>query len=92
MSRRGIEGPPALVVEILSPSTAHRDRGIKLERYRHFGVREYWIVDIDARAVDVWRLGDGAPEPEVVEAAGHQRWMPVPGGPALEVAVAALVP
>jgi Uma2 family endonuclease len=92
MSPRGIEGPPELVVEILSPSTAHRDRGIKLERYRHFGVREYWIVDIDARAVEVWRLGDGALEPEVEPAAGHLRWMPVPGGPTLEVAVAELLP
>jgi Uma2 family endonuclease len=92
MSPRGIEGPPDLVVEILSPSTAHRDRGIKLERYRHFGVPEYWIVDIDARAVEVWRLGKGAREPEVVEAAGHLSWVPVPGGLALEVAVGALLP
>jgi len=37
------------VIEILSPSTAHRDRGIELERYRHFGVPDYWIVDIDQR-------------------------------------------
>src|SRR5688572_12698244 len=41
LSERGVEAAPDLVVEILSPSTAQRDRGIKLERYRHFGVREY---------------------------------------------------
>lgn len=38
-------GPPDLVVEILSPSTASRDRGDKLAIYAKFGVRHYWIVD-----------------------------------------------
>jgi Uma2 family endonuclease len=52
---RGVEAPPDLVVEILSLSTAHRDRGIKLERYRHFGVPEYWTW-ISRRVP--WRSGD----------------------------------
>src|SRR5690606_4698290 len=60
VSERGLEGAPDLVVEIVSPSTAHRDRGIKLERYRHFGVPEYWIVDGDRNAIEVWPLGEGA--------------------------------
>lgn len=42
---RGIEGPPDLVVEILSPSTAHKDRGRKLSIYAEYGVPEFWIVD-----------------------------------------------
>ena len=29
LSRRGVEGPPTLVVEILSPSTKTKDRGVK---------------------------------------------------------------
>jgi Uma2 family endonuclease len=57
LSDRGIEGPPDLVVEVLSPSTERRDRGIKLERYRHFGVGEYWIVDADRGLVEVWKRG-----------------------------------
>jgi len=89
---RGIEGRPDLVIEILSPSTAHRDRGTKLERYRHFGVPDYWIVDIDQRAVEVWRFAEGASEPEVLEAGEHFAWTPVPGGPTLEVAVADILP
>ncbi len=64
LTDRGVEGPPDLVVEVLSPSTRARDRGLKLERYRHFGVAEYWIVDPDGRTVDVWK--QGAPRPDVV--------------------------
>ena len=85
VSERGIEGPPDLIVEILSPSTAHRDRGIKLDRYRHFGVAEYWIVDIDARSLEVWRLGEVARAPQKVGATDVFLWEPVSGGAALEV-------
>jgi len=61
----GLIGPPDLVVEILSPATAARDRGIKLRLYERQGVGEYWIVDADEACVDVWRFGD---EP------GHERF------------------
>jgi len=54
LTDRGIEGPPDLVVEVTSPSTEARDRGLKLERYRHFGVGEYWIVDPERESVEVW--------------------------------------
>ncbi len=54
----GIVGPPDLVVEILSPSTASRDRSIKLRLYERQGVPEYWIVDPDENAVDVWRFDE----------------------------------
>lgn len=36
---------PDLVIEILSRSTAERDRGIKRENYEKSGVREYWLID-----------------------------------------------
>jgi Uma2 family endonuclease len=48
-------GAPDLVVEILSPSTASDDRGIKYETYEKYGVREYWLVDPDAKYVEVYR-------------------------------------
>ncbi len=45
VSDENIKGAPDFVVEILSPSTSKRDKKIKLELYRKFGVKEYWIVD-----------------------------------------------
>ncbi len=45
-----------LVVESLSPSTEERDRGIKLQLYRRYGVREYWLVDPEERTVEVLAL------------------------------------
>lgn len=44
--------------EVLSPSTRHRDRGIKLEAYRDAGVPEYWLVDPKARRVVVHTLSE----------------------------------
>ena len=40
-----VQGAPDLVVEILSPATADRDRGYKRELYGRHCVREYWLVD-----------------------------------------------
>lgn len=88
---RGVEGAPDLVVEVLSPSTAARDRGIKLERYRLFGVVEYWIVDPESRTVELWKLSEGVDEPLVLSGADRLRWEPVPGRPALEVALGELL-
>jgi Uma2 family endonuclease len=51
-----------LVVEVLSPSSARADRIVKLRRYRRAGVPEYWIVDVDGRVIERWRLGDERPE------------------------------
>jgi len=49
---------PDLIVEVLSPSTEARDRGVKFEDYARHGVAEYWIVDPDAGTVELHRLGD----------------------------------
>ena len=65
ISEAGIQGAPDLVIEILSPTTAHRDRGIKRKLYERQGVGQYWIVDPEAEAVEVWTFdcesGSGAP-------------------------------
>ena len=85
---RGIESAPDLVVEVLSPSTAVRDRTIKRERYAHYGVPEYWIIDSDRRRVEVYRLEEDADQPTHVK--DRLRWQPVEGGPVLELNVAEL--
>jgi Uma2 family endonuclease len=53
---------PILAVEVLSPGTAGRDRGIKRRLYQQAEVPEYWIVDLDSRLVERWRPGDDRPE------------------------------
>jgi Uma2 family endonuclease len=90
LTPRGVEGPPDLVVEVLSPSTAARDSGVKLERYRLYGVGEYWIVDPEERSITVWKLAEGRSEPLVHGPTSTLRWTPEPGGPTLDVSVAEL--
>lgn len=51
-----IEGAPDLVVEVLSPSTRGRDLRVKAQIYAKFQVPFYWIVDPDARTVQVYEL------------------------------------
>ena len=53
-----VQGAPDLVVEILSPATAERDRTLKLDLYAQYGVKEYWIVDPDAGAITVLLRGE----------------------------------
>jgi Uma2 family endonuclease len=45
MTEKNIQGPPAIVVEVVSKSTRTRDERIKKELFDRGGVREYWLVD-----------------------------------------------
>ena len=56
---KNFQGVPDLLVEILSPSTRHYDRRVKLAAYRDAGVPEFWLVDPLTRTVVVygWREG-----------------------------------
>ena len=58
---------PDFIVEILTPATAGRDRGVKFDDYAAHGVREYWIVDPDARTIDTFLLPAGG---DAYQAAG----------------------
>ena len=51
--RRGIEGPPDLLIEVLSPSNRAHDQVRKRELYARAGVREYWIVDPEQRVIEI---------------------------------------
>lgn len=56
IGEQNISGAPDLVIEILSPSTEERDRGVKLQLYCRYGVRECWLVDPEERMVEVLAL------------------------------------
>jgi Uma2 family endonuclease len=55
LTDQNIQGTPALVVEILSPSTRKRDLGVKRRLYDRSGVREYWLVDAATASVTIVR-------------------------------------
>jgi Uma2 family endonuclease len=74
-------GVPVLAIEVLSPSTAPRDRGAKRRIYQRAGVPEYWIVDLDARLVERWRPDDARPEVVSEELV----WMPAPDAEAVTI-------
>jgi len=61
LTDKNIQGTPALVAEVLSPSTRKRDRQIKRSLYERTGVREYWLVDPDHSVVTIHRrAADGS--------------------------------
>ena len=47
---------PIWIAEVLSPSTAARDRGVKLRLYARAGIKEAWLVDPDAETIEVHDL------------------------------------
>jgi Uma2 family endonuclease len=59
VTETNIQSAPDLIVEILSPATAQRDRGVKQKLYARVGVAEYWIVDLATKSVEVLTLKAG---------------------------------
>jgi Uma2 family endonuclease len=59
-----LRAAPEIAIEILSPgaSNVRRDRNIKLNLYSERGVGEYWIVDPEDHAVEIYRRGEGGLE------------------------------
>lgn len=80
-----VRGAPALVVEVLSPTTTRRDRDVKRKIYERFGVQEYWIVDPQARTVEVMTLNEEGYVSRGVLAQGHVLTSPLFPGLSLEV-------
>jgi Uma2 family endonuclease len=52
------EGPPDLVVEIVSPDSLARDWREKYLEYQAAGVREYWVIDPMSQHAEMYALGD----------------------------------
>lgn len=55
VTEKNIQGPPDLVVEIVSETTRKTDEVLKRHLYERHGVQEYWIVDPEIEAVKVYR-------------------------------------
>lgn len=70
---------PDWVCEILSPSTASKDREIKLPLYAHYGVAYAWLIDPQRRTLEAYGLEPGGPEPAGSET-GHWRLLAEAGG------------
>lgn len=77
--RRADVGPqrldraPVLAVEVLSPGTARRDRGVKLHAYEDAGLPWYWLVDPDEPRLTALELVEGR-FVERASGSGHETW------------------
>ncbi len=88
LTEANVQGPPALVVEILSPSTRRRDEGIKRKLFEEKGIREYWIVDPKGLRVTVFRRGDNGQFPRLVElSTGQASYLETPLLPGLALSI-----
>lgn len=59
LTKRGVEGSPDLVVEILSPNSLKRDRIDKLKTYEQYEIPEYWIIDPTHQTLEQYHLVEG---------------------------------
>ena len=80
-----VDAAPKLIAEVVSPSSGGYDRIRKRRAYEAWGIGEYWIVDPEARWVEVYRFASSAPgaDPEIVT--DVLRWSPGRGAPDLEI-------
>lgn len=58
ITRKNIQGAPAFILEVMSPSTRKMDKDIKFWKYLHAGVGEYWIIDPETKQVVVFDMTD----------------------------------
>lgn len=91
VGERGIEGAPDVIVEVVSSATATLDYQMKRDRYAHFGVPEYWIVDPLRREVAIWTPENRLRPRLCVSADESFTWQPRPDGPALTIRISELL-
>lgn len=68
IKKKFLDFPPALVVEILSPSTALKDRHTKYELYEQQGVKYYLIADPEKKMIEIYELNGKAYSPKALTA------------------------
>ena len=87
LTDKGAEGAPDLVIEILSPSTEHNDRNTKFSTYAQAGVTEYWLIDPDARAIELYRFQESVDTPAQTAILGENKTFGTPLLPGLEISI-----
>lgn len=85
-----LDGPPDLIVEVISYGTALRDRREKFRLYERHAVREYWLIDPLERYAEVFTLTDGRYAPLGLFGDGESFTSPLLNSAA--VTVSALLP
>jgi Uma2 family endonuclease len=88
VGEKNLTGPPDLVVEVLSESTAKLDREIKPKQYALYGVSEFWRVDPFEETVEILRLKGG--EYELAARLGFEENLTSPLFPGLILPVSSL--
>lgn len=79
LKRNYLDGPADLVIEIISPESAGRDRGEKFYEYAHGGVPEYWLIDPETRWAEFYQLNEDRYRLALEGRAGEYHAVTVPG-------------
>ncbi|MCB9126393.1 MAG: Uma2 family endonuclease [Ardenticatenales bacterium] len=74
-----LDGPADLVIEIITPERASRDRGDKFYEYEAGGVNEYWLIDPLRERVEFYQLNDGRYQLAFSGAEGRYASLVLPG-------------
>jgi len=86
---RAFLGVPEVLIEILSPFTQELDRYTKLNLYLEAGVREYWLVDPESQAIQVFERTEKGYTPQAYEISDTLRSPTFPG---LEITLSDIFP
>lgn len=79
-----IQGAPDLIIEVMSPSSASRDKEMKYKRYAYYGVKEFWIVDSEKKRVEIYELD----QKKLMDVIPHKQKLNSPMFPDLNVELA----
>jgi Uma2 family endonuclease len=87
LGKGSVNGPPDLVIEIMSPSNSYRELFLKFQYYLEAGVREYWVIDPEEKKVQVHLYENGHYLGTVYKESAHISVTVLPG---LNIALASL--